>query len=97
MNDSTDDLDLRRRRLAFRARHRGIREMDLILGRFVDDALAGMDPERLSRFEALIDVPDRDLYGWITGTGPVPAAYDDDIMASLKAIRFAATDYGKGA
>jgi antitoxin CptB len=97
MNDSTDDLDLRRRRLAFRARHRGIREMDLILGRFVDEALAGLDADHLSRFEALIDVPDRDLYGWITGTAPVPATYDDDIMASLRAIRFAATDYGNGA
>lgn len=71
--------------------------MDLILGRFADEALAGMGAEQLSRFEALIDVPDRDLYEWITGTGPVPAAYDDEILASLRAVRFAATDYGKGA
>jgi len=97
MSNPSPDLDLRRRRLAYRARHRGIREMDLILGRFADEALAGMGAEQLSRFEALIDVPDRDLYEWITGTGPVPAAYDDEILASLRAVRFAATDYGKGA
>ena len=94
MNDTEDDLDLRRRRLAFRARHRGIKEMDLLLGRFADEALAGMDADRLARFEALVDVPDRDLYGWIAGSEPVPATYDDDIMASLKALRFATTDYG---
>lgn len=97
MNDTHDDLELRRRRLAFRANHRGIKEMDLILGRFADEALGGMDADGLARFEALVEVPDRDLYGWVTGAEPVPAAYDDDIMASLKALRFAATDYGKGA
>lgn len=97
MSDPTDDLDLRRRRLAYRARHRGIREMDLILGRFADQALAGMDAAGLTRFEALVELPDRDLYSWITGREPVPDAYDDDIMAGLKAMSFAATDYGGGA
>ena len=33
---SSDGLDTRRRRLLFRAWHRGIKEMDLIMGRFSD-------------------------------------------------------------
>lgn len=65
--------DTRRKRIAFRAWHRGIRETDLILGRFADANLAGFDPAELDAFEALLDIPDRDLLGWVTGAEPVPA------------------------
>lgn len=96
MNDAAKDIDLRRRRLAFRAHHRGIKEMDLILGRYVDDHLQTLDGERLSMLEALIEVPDRDLYYWISGREPVPAEYDNAVMAELKALGFSAADYGGG-
>jgi len=36
---TSDGLDPRRRKLLFRCWHRGMREMDLILGRFADSAL----------------------------------------------------------
>ncbi len=35
---SSAELDTRRRRLLFRSWHRGMRETDLILGTFADDA-----------------------------------------------------------
>jgi succinate dehydrogenase flavin-adding protein (antitoxin of CptAB toxin-antitoxin module) len=35
-NLSSEGLDARRRRLLFRCWHRGIREMDLVLGHFAD-------------------------------------------------------------
>ena len=36
---SSDGLDERRRRVLYRAWHRGMREADLITGRFADDAI----------------------------------------------------------
>lgn len=36
------DLDPRRRRILFRAWHRGIREMDLILGQFAEAELSAL-------------------------------------------------------
>ena len=33
---SSADLDVRRRRILFRSWHRGIREMDLLMGQFAD-------------------------------------------------------------
>jgi len=71
--------------------------MDLILGRYVDERLASLDGERLAMLEALIEVPDRDLYGWITGGEPVPAEHDNAVMAELKTMGFDATDFGGGA
>ena len=38
----TDDAETRRRRAAYRACHRGTKEMDWILGRFAEAALPAM-------------------------------------------------------
>ena len=56
------DLEPRRKRILFRAWHRGIREMDLIMGRFADAEIGAMSDAELAEFERLIEVPDRDLY-----------------------------------
>jgi antitoxin CptB len=59
---SSDGLDDRRKRLLFRCWHRGTREMDLILGRFADAAIADLSDAELGQLEQLIEVPDPDLY-----------------------------------
>jgi antitoxin CptB len=59
---SSDGLDDRRKRLLFRCWHRGTREMDLILGRFADAAIAELTDAELEQLEQLIEVPDPDLY-----------------------------------
>jgi antitoxin CptB len=63
------------KRLRIRSWRRGIKEMDLILGRFSDDRLAGLDTESLERFEALLSENDHDLYQWVTGQVPPPPAF----------------------
>lgn len=57
--------DNRRKRLKFQAWHRGFKEIDLILGPFADARLGQMDDVELDEFEALLSVPDQDLYDWI--------------------------------
>ena len=74
------DLDPRRRRILFRAWHRGIREMDLILGQFADQNIDLLDDSQLDTLEALMAVDDRDLVQWVTGELPVPEDYDTDIF-----------------
>ena len=53
-----NDLDMRRRRALWRATHRGSKEMDVLLGRFAEQAVAGMNAAEIAVFERLIDVPD---------------------------------------
>jgi antitoxin CptB len=81
---SNEDFDIRRRRLRFRAWHRGTREMDLLLGRFADAEVAKLDEQSMASFEALLEVPDPDLYNWITGTEETPAPYDTPLMRRLR-------------
>jgi antitoxin CptB len=74
-------------RIRFRAWRRGFREADLILGPFADRHAPSMTPAELDRFEALLEQNDHDVYAWILGSLPAPAAFDDDLMARLRAFR----------
>lgn len=60
-----DDLESRRRRAAYRASHRGTKELDITLGRFADRALPGMNEETLALFERFLALPDPDLQDMI--------------------------------
>jgi antitoxin CptB len=87
---SSSGLDARRRKLLFRSWHRGIREMDLILGRFADARIAELGERELDDYDRLIGYPDPDLYLWVTGQAPVPADCDNALFASLCAFHRAA-------
>jgi antitoxin CptB len=84
---SSGGLDDRRKRLLFRCWHRGTREMDLILGRFADAAIATLSDDELGTLERLIEVPDPDLYAALTGDVPVPAGHESALFARIKAFR----------
>jgi antitoxin CptB len=79
----------RRKRLSFRAWHRGRKEMDLLLGRYADRRLQSLSEADLARFERIIDYPDPQLYLWISGHEAIPVEADcpllQDIVASCMA------------
>jgi antitoxin CptB len=81
---SSDGLDERRRKLLFRAWRRGVRETDLIVGRFADAYIDKFDDAGLDDFERLIEAPNAELYAWVVGTETVPAGYDTAVLAKLK-------------
>jgi antitoxin CptB len=80
---STATLDPRRRKLLFRAWHRGIKEMDLIFGRFADVHLAKMEENDLDEFEMMLETSDRDLLKWFTGEEDVPAISDTPLFRRI--------------
>ncbi len=88
---SSEGLDVRRRRLLFRAWRRGVREMDLIVGRFADAHIGALDETALDDFERLIEAPNADLYAWVSGAATVPANYDTAVLAKLKAFHMHAS------
>ena len=68
----TETIDVRLKRLRMRAWHRGIKEMDLILGGWADAHLDNADAEILDAFEAVLAEADHDLYQWISGQADPP-------------------------
>ena len=79
----TADLEVKRKQALFRAQRRGFRELDLMFGALADKHLNRFDEEQLERLEALLAVPDWQLYGWIMGKEAVPGPYDTDVFALL--------------
>jgi antitoxin CptB len=82
----TDDVEMRRRRAAFRAAHRGNKEMDWLIGRFAQARLADMPHEALAAFERLLFVPDPTLYDMIMHPEVAPAGEHAQLVAQLRAF-----------
>jgi antitoxin CptB len=74
-----DNLEIRRKRLVYRSRHRGTKELDLLVGAFAERHLAEMDAGQLDRFEALLELPEPLLYDWLLGRSAPPPEYDHDV------------------
>ena len=83
---SSEGLDERRRKLLFRAWRRGVRETDLIVGRFADAHIEALDERGLDDFERLIEVPNAELYAWIVGNEAVPEQHDTPVLRQLMAF-----------
>ena len=90
MTNADTELDKRRKRLKFRSWHRGMREMDLLIGRFADRNLDVFSERQLDLFETLLHETDPDLYGWITERQPIPQEFNHDVMRLLKTFKFSA-------
>ena len=93
---SSKGLDVRRRKLLFRAWRRGVREMDLIVGRFADAYIDKFDDGALDDFERLIEVPNAELYAWVTGEETAPANYDTAVLRQLLDFHRLAGEAPKG-
>ena len=83
---SSAGLDPRRRRAKFRAWHRGMREMDLLMGRFADAEIGTLSDAELDDFEQLMEAQDRDVFAWLTQEAPTPANYDTSVFRKLRAF-----------
>jgi antitoxin CptB len=80
-----NELDIIRRRIRVRAWRRGMREMDIILGGFVDARIETLDAQDLAHFEALLDADDDEAFRWFS-SGQAPAAYDTPLFHKIAAF-----------
>lgn len=83
-----DDLEIRRRRALWRARHRGTKELDLLIGGYAERHLATMSEPELGRFEFFLKAQDPILQSALLSTTPA-----GDIDAALQEIVDAIRDF----
>lgn len=84
MHDSLQGgLEPRRKQLLYRATHRGIKEMDILLGGYASAHIASLSQHELDRLEALMDEPDRDLLTWFTGEEEAPARVRGEMFDAI--------------
>lgn len=83
-DDGPGDLfAVRRRRLLFRAEHRGTKEADLMVGGFVRRNLAALTEAEVTALEAVLDLPDVDLADWLSGRRPIPPEHASPMLLRL--------------
>ncbi len=80
----TEDIAIRRKRLLHRSRYTGMKETDLMLGRFAETYLSSFSEEELDIYETLLKAGDPSIYAWAVGREEVPEEYATTVMEKLK-------------
>jgi antitoxin CptB len=76
-----------RKRLLWRANHRGIKEMDMVIGGFAAARLSEMSEQELSAFEIIMEIPDQELLAWLTNQEAVPQHQASALLTEILAYR----------
>ena len=77
-------MDARRKRLLYRATHCGMKENDVLLGKFAQARLVELSEDEADQFENLMNHSDNDLYNWVTGREPTPDIVDSPVLRLIK-------------
>jgi antitoxin CptB len=79
----TEADEIRRKRILYRATHRGTKEADAVVGGFFANAF-GWSAAQLDDAEALLEELDLDILDWVMDRTPVPARWSgtlfDDVV-----------------
>ena len=87
MINASQNIETTRKRLLWRAMHRGIKEMDIMVGGFAHSRLGSMSADELAAFANLLELPDQDLLSWATGQAEVPQAIRTSLLVELLSYR----------
>ena len=87
MQPAPDPLAVIRKRLSWRANHRGIKEMDLLVGGFANQRLPEMTEGELQQFGVIMDIPDQDLLSWVTAQTETPPALQSPLLFEMLKFR----------
>ncbi|XP_011704627.1 PREDICTED: succinate dehydrogenase assembly factor 2, mitochondrial-like [Wasmannia auropunctata] len=81
-----ENANLKRARLTYQSRKRGMLENGLLLSIFANKYLNTFDDKQLRLYDQLINLPsnDWDIFYWATGVKPTPPEFDNEVMDLLK-------------
>ncbi|XP_043472677.1 uncharacterized protein LOC122505246 [Leptopilina heterotoma] len=81
-----ENATLKKSRLTYQSRKRGMLENGLLLSTFAKKYLDSFDDNQLKLYDRLINLPsnDWDIFYWATNVKPTPAEFDNEIMDLLK-------------
>ena len=72
--------DIRRKRILYRATHRGTKESDAIIGGFFRETAFDLADDELDEAEEILDVADADLMDWCMGKAPIPERWNGTLF-----------------
>ncbi|BBI99664.1 hypothetical protein FGKAn22_13570 [Ferrigenium kumadai] len=72
-------------RVRWRAR-RGLLELDIVLGRFIEAHYAQLDETERDAFEVLLDMPDNPLWDMIAGKQDATRGEQQALLEKIRAV-----------
>ncbi|XP_005103998.1 succinate dehydrogenase assembly factor 2, mitochondrial [Aplysia californica] len=81
-----ETIELKRARLLYQSRKRGMLENGLLLSTFAGKHLDSLNQDQLASYDKLINQPTNDweIYYWVTGAKEVPSEFQSDVMDLLQ-------------
>ena len=79
-----------RKRLVWRATHRGTKEVDLLLGTFAIENVETMDLELLQAFEVFMEIADPQMHLIMTKEVSLPNGLPDKLVSMLDSYVYVA-------
>jgi antitoxin CptB len=74
------DREIQRKRIKYRATHRGTKEADAIIGGFVTANIQDLSDDQLDALEVFLDCSDPDISDWLRGAPPLPDGSNLEIL-----------------
>ena len=84
-----ENIEIFRKKLLYKASHRGTKEMDILMGNFADKFIQLFDDHELSLLDILLDQDDDHIYKIILNKTSIPENIDNRVTKLL--IDFANT------
>ncbi len=79
-----NDLRTLQKKLQFKSSHRGSKEMDILLGSFVEKYIKLFNEGELQMLEAILELDDNDIYRYALDKVTIPIEIDNRVMQLLK-------------
>lgn len=71
-------------KLIYRSWHRGTKELDLILGNFIQDNISDMNETDIKVYEDLLASEDPEIYNWIVKSENPPNLQLDSLIKKIR-------------
>tara|TARA_B100001769_G_C22040353_1_gene559119 strand:+ start:338 stop:601 length:264 start_codon:yes stop_codon:yes gene_type:complete len=78
-----NDLETYKKKIIYKASHRGSKEMDILLGNFINKYVELFNKNELQQFDLILDNDDDDIYQWILGKSDIPNEYQNRVFSLL--------------
>lgn len=78
-----NDLEVYKKKIIYKASHRGSKEMDILLGNFINKYVELFNKNELQQFDLILDNDDDDIYQWILGKTDIPNKYQNRVFFLL--------------
>ena len=79
-----NDLHTLQKKLQFKSSHRGSKEMDILLGSFVEKYIKLFNEGELQMLETILELDDNDIYRYALDKVTIPKEINNRFMQLLK-------------